>query len=131
MAKSSEPRPILRAMHLSDVHLDFKYTPGALSNCKEYLCCRADAGMPTKPDDIAAGEWGAANCDIPVKTFQSMLDYIVQDESSLPDMVFWTGDNSAHDVWSNTADDSVSYTVTVSQMLKDAFDGKNVTILPI
>ena len=68
MAKSTEPRPTLRAMHLSDVHLDFEYTPGALSNCKEYLCCRADSGT-VKPGDIAAGEWGAENCDIPVKTF--------------------------------------------------------------
>lgn len=59
MANSNEPRPILRALHLSDVHLDFEYTPGALSNCKEYLCCRADAGWPTKSSDIAAGDWGA------------------------------------------------------------------------
>ena len=131
MAKSTEPRPILRALHLSDIHLDFEYTPGALSNCKEYLCCRADAGMPTKEGDIAAGEWGAVMCDIPVKTFQSMLDYVVQDESVLPDMIFWTGDNSAHNVWDNTADESVAYTVKVSQMLKDAFDGKDVTIMPI
>lgn len=50
-----------------------------------------------------------------------MLDYVVQDDANLPDMVFWTGDNSAHNVWDNTADESVAYTVKVSQMIKDAF----------
>jgi len=87
------------------------------------------SGYPEKPTDVAAGEWGASNCDIPVKTFQSMLDYVVLGD--VPDMVFWTGDNSAHNVWSNTADESVAYTVKVSQMIKDAFDDKDVTVMPI
>lgn len=60
-----------------------------------------------------------------------MLDYIVEDETFVPDMIFWTGDNSAHNVWDNTADESVAYTVKVSQMIKDAFDDKDVTIMPI
>lgn len=77
MAQSTEERPTLRALHLSDVHLDFEYTPGTLANCNEYLCCRTDAGMPKKAGDIAAGDWGSPNCDIPVQTFQSMLDYVV------------------------------------------------------
>lgn len=42
-----------------------------------------------------------------------MLDYIAQGDT-MPDMVFWTGDNSAHNVWDNTADESVAYTVKVS-----------------
>ena len=46
-------------------------------------------------------------------------------------MVFWTGDNSAHNVWDNTADESVAYTVKVTQMIQDALDGKNVTVMPI
>jgi len=58
-----------------------------------------------------------------------MLDHVVA--TDVPDMVFWTGDNSAHNVWSNTADESVSYTVKVSQMVKDAFDDLKVTIMPI
>ena len=69
MAQSTEARPTIRALHVSDVHLDFEYTPGTISNCKEYLCCRVDNGYPTKASDVAAGEWGSSNCDIPVKTF--------------------------------------------------------------
>lgn len=66
---NNDERPTLRALHLSDVHLDFEYTVGATSNCKEYLCCRADAGYPKKSTDIPAGYWGSSNCDIPVRTF--------------------------------------------------------------
>jgi len=130
MAKSTEERPTLRAMHLSDVHLDFEYLPGSLASCKDYLCCRADSGK-VKPGDTVAGDWGTPLCDIPVQTFQSMLDYIVKDDSLVPDMIFWTGDNSAHNVWDNTAEESVAYTVKVSQMIKDTFDDKDVTIMPI
>lgn len=129
MAKSGGDRKTLRALHLSDVHIDFQYKEGALSNCKEYLCCRADAGFPVHKDDIAAGKWGASNCDIPVETFQSMLDHVVAE--NMPDMVFWTGDNTPHDVWSNTADETVAYVVKVSEMIKEAFEGKDVTIMPI
>lgn len=68
MAKSTESRPTLRAMHLSDVHLDFEYSPGSLASCPDYLCCRADSGK-VKPGDRVAGDWGATDCDIPVQTF--------------------------------------------------------------
>ena len=131
MAKSTEPRPVLRALHLSDVHIDFEYAAGSLANCNAYLCCRTAAGFPTKEGEIAAGEWGSPNydCDIPIKTFQSMLDHVTAE--NLPDMVFWTGDNSAHNVWENTANESVLYTATVSTLIKNAFDGKNVTVMPI
>jgi hypothetical protein len=58
-----------------------------------------------------------------------MLDHVTA--TDVPDLIFWTGDNSAHDIWSNTRDESVDYTVKVSQMLKDSFDQLDVTILPI
>ena len=128
MAKSTEERPTIKALHVSDIHVDFHYTPGTLSNCKDYLCCHVESGHVGK-DDIAAGEWGADMCDIPVKTYQSMLDHMVSE--NLPDLVFWTGDNASHNVWNNTADETVLYTVTVTQMMQKALEGKNVTVLPI
>ena len=94
MAKSTEARPTLKALHMSDVHIDFDYTPGTLSNCKDYLCCHVGSGYPRHASDVAAGNWGAPNCDIPIRTYQSMLDHMV--ENNLPDMVFWTGDNASH-----------------------------------
>ena len=60
-----------------------------------------------------------------------MLDYVVQDKDNIPDMVFWTGDNKSHDVWSDTANESVAYTIKVSQMISDAFEGLDVSVFPI
>ena len=116
MAKSTEPRPTLKALHMSDVHLDFAYTPGTLSNCKDYLCCHVASGYPKHDDDLAAGEWGGIKCDIPVKTYQSMLDHMV--ENNLPDLLFLTGDFASHEVWDNTADETVGYTVAVTELLQ-------------
>ena len=78
-------------------------------------CCRANAGFP-KAGESGAGEWGSIFCDLPMQTFETMLNF-VSDEIK-PDMVFWTGDNTAHNVWSNTADETVMYTVTVSTMIR-------------
>ena len=69
IAASTSERPILRALHLSDIHIDMEYAEGSLANCKEYLCCRADVGYPKRKGDEAAGEWGSPLCDLPVKTF--------------------------------------------------------------
>lgn len=80
--------------------MDFLYTPGTLENCNSYLCCRVDNGYPTNPGDTAAGYWGGYMCDIPRWTLQSFLRFVRDDIK--PDMMFWTGDNSAHNVWANT-----------------------------
>ena len=129
MAQSTEERPTLRALHLSDVHIDFAYTPGTLSSCKDYLCCHVASGYPKHDGDVAAGNWGAEMCDIPVRTYQSMLDDMVT--NNLPDVIFWTGDNTSHEVWDNTADETVGYTVAVTQLLKQAIQGKDVAVFPI
>jgi len=110
-------RQSLRAVHFSDVHLDNDYKAGTLANCTEILCCREEAGWPIEDGDIPAGEWGGMDrCDIPPKTYQSMLDYIVHEIK--PDIIFWTGDNSAHDIWKNTSDEEIGYTLQTTQMLK-------------
>jgi len=59
----------LRALHVSDIHIDFEYTVGSLVNCNEYLCCHSDK-FPKKAGDVAAGEWGSNGfCDLPMKTY--------------------------------------------------------------
>jgi len=106
----------LRAVHLSDVHIDFEYRAGTLANCGGILCCREESGWPIEDGDIAAGEWGMNLCDLPPKTFQNALDYIVSEIK--PDIIFWTGDNSAHDTWETTSDEVIAYTFKLTQMLK-------------
>ena len=85
-------------LHLSDIHLDHKYRVGSLATCDSYLCCREEMGFPTDPAD-QAGLWGAYFCDLPIRTFRAMLEDIIENHGDEIDGVFWTGDNSPHDVW--------------------------------
>ena len=114
-AKHKE-RKTRRTVHISDVHLDWEYKPSTIANCNEIMCCRESAGYPTKDDDIAAGEWGMpSRCDMPPKTYQSALDFIVDEIK--PDLIIFGGDNSAHDIYKNTSEEVTKYTIQVSDML--------------
>ena len=62
-------------------------------------------------------------------TFRDMLSFIT--EEMKPDIVFWTGDNTAHNVWDNTADETAIYTITVTNMIKHAFKKHDITVFPI
>jgi hypothetical protein len=44
---SNGPRKILRAIQLTDPHIDWLYAPGADSHCNMPICCRASNGFPT------------------------------------------------------------------------------------
>lgn len=83
------------------------------------------------PDDLAAAEWGSngGKCDLPEKTFVSMMDYVAQEVK--PDMLFWTGDNSAHNIWENTEQEVTRYTEVVTNIIKDAVEGQDITVVPI
>lgn len=96
---------------MSDPHIDFEYQPGSNSKCEDPLCCRASNGMATDPSK-AAGKWGDYNCDIPHHVLENMLSYVKN--SVKPDLFFWTGDNSAHDVWKNTNDEVISYVKNIT-----------------
>jgi sphingomyelin phosphodiesterase len=108
------PRKTLLAVQMSDPHIDFMYTPGMNAKCNTPICCRLENGYPSDPKN-AAGPWGDYNCDIPHRVLASMLDY-VRDEIK-PDLFFWTGDNSAHDVWENTDDEVISYVANITDSI--------------
>jgi len=96
------PRETYKVLHMSDIRMDFDYTPGSLWMCgSDGMCCRPENGYPEDPE-LQAGNWGSYECDLPEKTLQSFLNH-VRDEVK-PDFVVWTGDNSPHDTWKNTAD---------------------------
>lgn len=128
IAADTTERPTLTAVQLSDVHLDFEYREGTLEDCGVAACCRTTAGYPAAGEP-GAGRWGSLHCDIPMETFANLLDYITG--TVKPDIIFWTGDNTAHNVWNNTADETTIYTITVSNMIKMAFKDAGITILPI
>ena len=129
MAADKNTRETFLAVHLTDPHLDFDYTEGTLANCDGYLCCRTNVGYPTKAGDIPAGKWGGYFCDTPRITLQSMLSFIKTDIK--PDMFMWTGDNSAHNVWDNTAEEVTNYTLAITDEIKTYFADTNITVFPI
>jgi len=57
-----------------------------------------------------------------------MLDYVANEIQ--PDMFFWTGDNSAHNVWDNTAEEVTEYTITITEEINRFFAGHNITVMP-
>lgn len=54
-------KPIKLAL-ISDLHIDYDYTPGFDNDCGKPLCCRKDSGIAPTPER-AAGYWGDFNCD--------------------------------------------------------------------
>lgn len=99
MKNTSEPRPTVKVLHMSDPHLDFEYTPGMNVHCGKPVCCRKEDGVPANPAD-AAPPFGHFNCDTPEITAESAFEYVSNlPEDEKPDMIVWTGDNTPHDVW--------------------------------
>jgi len=89
-------RDTLRMVHISDLHLDTKYTPDSEADCGLPVCCRDAKGVVKLP----AGFYGSYNCDLPQNTLEDMLAFISNDIK--PDIVLWTGDNVPHDIWEET-----------------------------
>ena len=112
-------------MQVTDIHIDIKYEPGSIANCKETMCCRADSIPRDSNNNIAAGFWGSSNkCDVPIWLVENMFQNIADNEEvrisfinnhfsfitfsiSKFDIIFWTGDISAHNIWNNTKEDAI------------------------
>jgi hypothetical protein len=49
IASDPLPRATLIAVHITDPHVDYLYTPGANADCNEPVCCRPENGLPSDP----------------------------------------------------------------------------------
>ena len=117
----------MKILHISDIHLDFSYKEGTNSKCDEPLCCREHNGLPKNPED-AAGKYGSlADCDLPPITAEMAFKYI-KDLDERPDLLFWTGDNIAHDIWNQSAHKNAAYTIKISEWMDKHLKG--VPIFP-
>jgi len=122
------PRPTLKAVHMSDPHIDLEYKEGTLWKCGSYTCCREEWGYPSDPT-LAAGKWGGYECDLPRDTLLNMLEHVK--EVQQPDLFFWTGDNSAHNVWSNTNEEVTEYTLQITSAIQYTFGDDDIIVYPI
>jgi sphingomyelin phosphodiesterase len=99
--KGREP---LKIVLMSDLHLDYDYTPGMSTNCGKPLCCRSDSGLPKNANE-AAGNWGNRNCDTSLKLLNNMFKTIREDIK--PDMIFWGGDSIPHNLETLTLETNI------------------------
>lgn len=125
---SQSKKPLIKILHLSDTHVDPQYTSGANAKCGEPMCCREMPTTPNFPSHLIAGYWGDyRDCDIPMRTLESMLKYISNNHKDI-NYVLWTGDIPAHDIWNQTRNGQLSIIRSVSHLM-DKYLGK-VPILP-
>lgn len=81
-------RKRVKVLHLSDVHLDPRYTVGAEAvNCPEGGCCRTDPNNGTTIKNPAPFN-GHPNCDTPFSLLASALSSVSQ--FSAQDTIEWT-----------------------------------------
>ena len=58
-----------------------------------------------------------------------MLEYVK--ENIEPDMFFWTGDNSPHNVWANDNEEVGNSTYNITVAIQRVFGDTNITVYPI
>jgi len=58
-----------------------------------------------------------------------MMQFVASDIN--PDVIFWTGDNSSHNIWSNTVEEVTNYTKLVTDIIKNAIKDTDITMVPI
>ncbi|CAI2362134.1 unnamed protein product [Moneuplotes crassus] len=117
IAADPNPRKTVKVLHLSDIHLDFEYKEGTNAHCDEPLCCRERYG-PAPTPEAAAGKYGAlADCDIPVITAESAFKFL-NNMDEKPDLIFWTGDSTPHDIWNQTVERNALYATKISEFLQ-------------
>lgn len=123
----SDVKKTYKVLHLSDPHVDVEYTVGSNAFCDEPLCCVYHSG--TAPNSsVAAQFWGTdSNCDLPHRTFEAFSKF-VQKHIDV-DLVLWTGDNVAHDIWHQNTSRNLNSTVLLTETLKRYFP--NTPIFPI
>ncbi|KAK3402977.1 Metallo-dependent phosphatase-like protein [Sordaria brevicollis] len=94
----------VKILHLSDLHLDPRYSTGSEANCTSYMCCRyseppANGSVPKI--SVSAPLFGYYKCDSPfylaVAALQSIGPLTGTSAKNPPAFTLYTGDMIAHD----------------------------------
>jgi len=106
-------------LQIADPHVDLDYQEGSNAFCDQPLCCRAEFGQPTDPTK-AAQYWGTNGpCDVPLRTFRQFLNFTSKKFDI--DMIVWTGDNIAHDIWHQTQANQTLNTYDLTEEILNFF----------
>ena len=116
-----------KVLHISDPHVDVEYEAGSNAFCDEPLCCVYHSG-PAPNTSYAAQFWGTdANCDLPYRTFEAFAQYVAKHINI--DLVLWTGDNMAHDIWHQNTTRNLNSSILIAETLKRYFN--DTPVFPI
>lgn len=59
-----------------------------------------------------------------------MFEFVAKNQESLKiDFITWTGDNSAHNIWSNSNEEITEYTINVTETMKQILP--SIDVFPI
>ena len=107
--------PLIRILHLSDIHIDVEYTEGLNAECGEPVCCRPpnNPAPPGRP----AGHWGDYKCDLPLWTANNLFEHLAKHKDQF-DWVYWTGDLPPHNVWNQTRNEQLELLQLLSMELQ-------------
>jgi len=95
---------------------------GTNAECGEPLCCREDSGEVEK-EEHRAGYWGDfRKCDTPLRTIEAMYSHIANTHPTI-DMIYWTGDLPAHDIWNQTKEGNKEVVRATARQLQKFFPG--------
>lgn len=107
----------LTIIHISDIHVDFKYKQGAFADCDEPACCREKDDVNEEDPGSFAGPWGDyRSCDTPWSAIVEAFHQITRqhsvtfisfrtacDANLFPlqkiDAIYFTGDIVDHFMW--------------------------------
>jgi sphingomyelin phosphodiesterase len=119
-------KPTLRVLHLTDIHVDRKYSVGSEADCAHgsietyRFCCRAASGNDSTPVNVPAGKYGtAARCDIPYIMFEETMKWISGKEKI--DYIIVTGDFESHDIWANQKDTTKVNLINITNTIYQYF----------
>ncbi|KAE8146502.1 Metallo-dependent phosphatase-like protein [Aspergillus avenaceus] len=122
----------IKVLHLSDIHLDPRYSVDSEANCTKGMCCRTNLFNADSPDQIIvpASAYGYFKCDTPYDLGLAALEAIgpltgtSKNKNPLA-FTLYTGDIASHDSPSTQIDRAyIEYTETsVYGMLKQYLSG--------
>lgn len=135
-ANATAPKPSnkrVKVLHLSDFHLDPRYSVASEANCSSGLCCRYSSILTT-PAKSPAPLYGSYLCDTPyylgLAALQSIGPLTGTNKSSPPAWTIYTGDLVSHDAENELSRAYVEYSeLSVFDMFKTYIGGAVFPVL--
>ncbi|GMR30864.1 hypothetical protein PMAYCL1PPCAC_01059, partial [Pristionchus mayeri] len=124
--------PIIKVLHLSNLHIDRKYEIGSEAKCGQPSCYtpmdipdvrqindHAESRRKLRGNEVdSLGKWGTvADCDAPIWLYENMLDHIADAHKDL-DYAVISGDLVSHADWEYTRESHIELVRNLSDTIR-------------